>query len=95
MELTGSARACLTNSLVDRCSASPLLAQWCISRSCCWRTSRQEISTQTGKLILRLLRRIASQRTAIVMATHSMEAAGVADTVVRMRDGGIEEVIGR
>jgi ABC-type lipoprotein export system ATPase subunit len=54
------------------------------------------LDTQTGNLILQLLRRIAdSHQTAILMATHSMEAAGVADAVVRMRDGRIEEVIAR
>ncbi len=51
------------------------------------------LDTTTGKVILELLRRIATeQRTAIVMATHSLEAAGLADMVVRMRDGAIQEV---
>jgi len=51
------------------------------------------LDTTTGNVILELLRRIASeQRAAIVMATHSMEAASLADTVVRMRDGVIQEV---
>jgi ABC-type lipoprotein export system ATPase subunit len=52
------------------------------------------LDTATGNVILELLRRIASERnTAIIMATHSMEAASLADTVVKMRDGKIEEVI--
>ena len=51
------------------------------------------LDTATGNVILELLRRIASeQRTAIVMATHSLEAASLADAVVRMRDGVIQEV---
>jgi ABC-type lipoprotein export system ATPase subunit len=51
------------------------------------------LDSATGELILDLLRRIATgQRTSIVMATHSVEAAGIADTVVRMRDGRIEQV---
>jgi ABC-type lipoprotein export system ATPase subunit len=29
------------------------------------------------------------------MATHSMEAADIADAVVKMRDGKIEEIIAR
>ena len=29
------------------------------------------------------------------MATHSLEAAGIADAVVKLRDGRIEEVIAR
>ena len=54
------------------------------------------LDTQTGNLILQLLRSIADkQDTAILMATHSMEAAGIADAVVKMRDGRIEEVSGR
>ena len=54
------------------------------------------LDTTTGDLILALLRRIASeQRTAIVMATHSLEAATLADTVVRLRDGRVEEVTRR
>jgi putative ABC transport system ATP-binding protein len=54
------------------------------------------LDTVTGNVILELLRRIASeQRTAIVMATHSLEAASLADTVVKMRDGRIEEVARR
>ncbi len=54
------------------------------------------LDTQTGNLILQLLRRIADeQQTAILMATHSLEAAGMADTVVKLRDGRIEEVVAR
>jgi len=52
------------------------------------------LDTATGNVILELLRRIASDKnTAIIMATHSMEAASLADTVVKMRDGKIQEVI--
>ena len=51
------------------------------------------LDTATGNVILELLRRIASDNdTAIVMATHSLEAAILADTVVKMRDGKIQEV---
>jgi len=54
------------------------------------------LDTATGNVILRLLRRIASEKyTAIVMATHSLEAAALADTVVKMRDGVIEEMTRR
>ncbi len=54
------------------------------------------LDTITGNVILELLRRIASDRkTAIVMATHSLEAASLADIVVKMRDGRIEEVARR
>jgi putative ABC transport system ATP-binding protein len=52
------------------------------------------LDTATGNVILELLRRITSDNnTAIVMATHSLEAASLADTVVKMRDGKIQEVI--
>jgi putative ABC transport system ATP-binding protein len=51
------------------------------------------LDTTTGNLILELLRRIASERkSAIIMATHSAEAAAIADIIVRMRDGRIVEV---
>ena len=51
------------------------------------------LDTATGSVILELLRRIASDNdTAIIMATHSLEAASLADTVVKMRDGKIQEV---
>ena len=54
------------------------------------------LDTQTGNLILQLLRRIADEhQTAILMATHSLEAAGIADAVVKLRDGRIEEVTAR
>jgi ABC-type lipoprotein export system ATPase subunit len=52
------------------------------------------LDTTTGDVILQLLRRIAREKkTAILMATHSMEAAAMSDTIVRMRDGVIEEVV--
>jgi ABC-type lipoprotein export system ATPase subunit len=51
------------------------------------------LDSATGDVILQLLRRIAdTQGTAILMATHSAEAANISDTVVRMRDGLIERV---
>jgi ABC-type lipoprotein export system ATPase subunit len=54
------------------------------------------LDTATGNLILDLLRHIAStQNTAVLMATHSTEAAASADVLVRMRDGRIEEVARR
>jgi ABC-type lipoprotein export system ATPase subunit len=54
------------------------------------------LDTQTGNLILGLLRRIADeQKTAILMATHSTESAGFADVTVKLRDGRIAEVSGR
>lgn len=50
------------------------------------------LDSATSDLILSLLRRIATEtRTAILMATHSTEAAAIADIVVRLRDGSIEE----
>jgi putative ABC transport system ATP-binding protein len=53
------------------------------------------LDTATGSVILELLRRLTyEQKTATIMATHSAEAASVCDTLVRMRDGKIEEVVG-
>jgi putative ABC transport system ATP-binding protein len=52
--------------------------------------------TTTGNVILELLRRLTHERnTAAIMATHSAEAATLANTVVRLRDGKIEEVVRR
>ncbi len=52
------------------------------------------LDTTTGNSILELLRKIASERnTTILMATHSVESASFVDTVVRMRDGRIEEIV--
>jgi ABC-type lipoprotein export system ATPase subunit len=51
------------------------------------------LDTSTGNLILELLRRLTRQQnTATIMATHSAEAAALADVVVRMRDGEIAEM---
>jgi ABC-type lipoprotein export system ATPase subunit len=48
------------------------------------------LDSATGALILQLLRRICDERkTAILMATHSPDAAAVVDTVIHMRDGRI------
>ena len=54
------------------------------------------LDTTTGSLILELLRRLTRQQnTATIMATHSLEAASLANTLVRLRDGKIQEVIRR
>jgi putative ABC transport system ATP-binding protein len=54
------------------------------------------LDTTTGNVILELLQRIVrKQGTALLMATHSLEAASLSDTAVRMRDGRIEEVARR
>jgi putative ABC transport system ATP-binding protein len=54
------------------------------------------LDTTTGHVILTLLQRLTREHnTATIMATHSLEAAALADTVVRMRDGKIEEILRR
>lgn len=54
------------------------------------------LDTVTSSVILDLLLRLTHERkTATIMATHSQEAASVADTLVRLRDGRIEEVTRR
>jgi len=51
------------------------------------------LDTSTGNLILELLRRLTRlQNTATIMATHSAEAAALADVVVKLRDGEIAEM---
>jgi len=52
------------------------------------------LDTTTGAVILELLQRVVrEQKVTILMATHSVEAAALADIVVRMRDGHIEELV--
>jgi putative ABC transport system ATP-binding protein len=54
------------------------------------------LDTSTGNLILSLLQRLTRrQNTATIMATHSAEAATLADVVVKLRDGQIAETIRR
>jgi ABC-type lipoprotein export system ATPase subunit len=54
------------------------------------------LDTTTGTVILQLLKRLTrEQQTATIMATHSLEAAEVCDTLVRLRDGQIEEITRR
>jgi ABC-type lipoprotein export system ATPase subunit len=54
------------------------------------------LDTTTGNVILELLQRLTRQHnTATIMATHSLEAAALADTVVRLRDGKTEGITRR
>jgi putative ABC transport system ATP-binding protein len=51
------------------------------------------LDNASGDDVLRIIRRAASEfHTAVVMATHSAEAAAMADVRVRMRDGLIETI---
>jgi len=51
------------------------------------------LDTMTGAVILDLLKRLTrEQQTATLMATHSAEAAAIADTVIELRDGKIAGV---
>lgn len=52
------------------------------------------LDTSTGNAILELLQSVCrDRRTTILMATHSPEAAAFAQVVVRLRDGGIEQIV--
>ena len=54
------------------------------------------LDTSTGGVILELLLRLTrEQKTATIMATHSLEAASECDTLVKLRDGRVEEVTRR
>ncbi len=54
------------------------------------------LDTVTGNVILELLKRLTRElNTATIMATHSAEAAALADTVVHLRDGKIVEITRR
>ncbi len=49
------------------------------------------LDTATSEMILALLRRIANElETTVLMATHSLESIGKADTIVRLHDGRVE-----
>ncbi len=51
------------------------------------------LDTATGNLVLNLLARLgAEQRVTVLMATHSAESTAIANTVVHMRDGHIEDL---
>jgi len=54
------------------------------------------LDTSTGNVILELLRRLTrEQNTATIMATHSAEAAALADVVVWLQDGKIKDLLRR
>jgi ABC-type lipoprotein export system ATPase subunit len=54
------------------------------------------LDSTTGGVILDLLLRLTrQQKTATIMATHSVEAAAICDTLVCLRDGHIEEIARR
>jgi ABC-type lipoprotein export system ATPase subunit len=54
------------------------------------------LDSATGNVILSLLHRLTrEQNTATIIATHSLEAAVLADTVVRLCDGKIEDITRR
>jgi ABC-type lipoprotein export system ATPase subunit len=54
------------------------------------------LDTVTGNVILELLKRLTRElNTATLLATHSAEAASLADVVVRLRDGQIVEITRR
>ena len=51
------------------------------------------LDSATSEVILALLRRIADEReTTVLMATHSLEATGKADTIVRLQDGRVQSL---
>ena len=51
------------------------------------------LDTTSADIVMQLLRRASAELgTTVLMATHSLEAAGVSDTIVRLRDGQIEEI---
>jgi ABC-type lipoprotein export system ATPase subunit len=53
------------------------------------------LDTASGELVLWLIHRAADEfGAAVVMATHSAEAAAIADVRIRMRDGLVESVEG-
>jgi putative ABC transport system ATP-binding protein len=54
------------------------------------------LDTSTGNIVLELLQRLTrEQATATIIATHSGEAAAMADVVVGLRDGKIQDITRR
>lgn len=53
------------------------------------------LDTSNSQLVLRILRDLAAQGTTVVMVTHDIDAAALADRVVFMRDGSITGISGR
>ena len=52
------------------------------------------LDTATGELVISLLRRISTElQVTILMATHSAESAAVADRIIRMKDGRMQETL--
>ena len=52
------------------------------------------LDTTTGELVISLLRRVSTElRVTILMATHSAESAAVADRIIRMKDGVIQQTL--
>lgn len=51
------------------------------------------LDTTSADNVMQLLRRASAELgTTVLMATHSLEAAAVSDTIVRLRDGQVEEI---
>ena len=51
------------------------------------------LDSTSADIVIKLLRRTADEwGTTVVMATHSLEAAGVTDRIVQLRDGRVEEI---
>lgn len=51
------------------------------------------LDSTSADIVIKLLRRTADEwGTAVMMATHSLEAAGITDRIVQLRDGRIEEI---
>ena len=50
------------------------------------------LDSRNGEMVLELLQRLAAQGQAILMATHSAEAAAIAKRRVHMRDGRVDSM---
>lgn len=51
------------------------------------------LDSTSADVVMKLLRRTADEwGTSILMATHSLEAAGITDRIVQLRDGRVEEI---
>jgi ABC-type lipoprotein export system ATPase subunit len=54
------------------------------------------LDTLTGNVILELLKRLTRElNTVTLMATHREEASALAEAIIRLRDGKVEEITRR
>jgi predicted ABC-type transport system involved in lysophospholipase L1 biosynthesis ATPase subunit len=81
----------ITSTPADNCSGDHRPGHR-LAAQCPARRAIGNLDSTSAEVVMKLLRRIADETgTAILMATHSLEAAQITDTIVTLRDGRIED----